>query len=180
MALVESLRTRPLLVFALLGAVAGSSLGLLRPIAPAASERSSAELEWQLPPISVVPRFDEKQFAAVQKRNIWGNDATTSSGGSGPDGKPVLPWRLTGIILEPVPMALVLADGSTTVSRVAVGEALPDGGVLRAVTPTQITYDSEGCDVERRLYGDPEQQAVPRCAANATESADAAEPGERK
>src|SRR3546814_6971168 len=144
MALVESLRTRPLLVFALLGALVGSSLGLLRSIAPAASERSSAELAWQLPPISVVSRFDERQFAAVQKRNIWGNDAVSSARGSGPDGKPVLPWQLTGIILEPVPMALVLTDGSTTVSRVAVGETLPDGGVLRAVAATHITCDSEG------------------------------------
>src|SRR3546814_8786732 len=42
------------------------SLGLLRSIAPAASERSSAELAWQLPPISVVSRFDERQFAAVR------------------------------------------------------------------------------------------------------------------
>lgn len=183
MALVESLRTRPLLAFALLGALAGSSFGLLHPIAPAAAERSGTELTWQLPPLSVVARFDEKQFAAVQQRNIWGNDAISSAGGTGADGKSVLPWRLTGIILEPVPMALVLADGSVTVSRVGVGETLPDGGVLRAVTATHIAYQNQGCDVERRLYGDPEQKPEPHCGADATESAaDAAEPGatERK
>lgn len=165
MNLVDALRARPVLAMAALGVMVGSVVGLLHPIAPGAAARAGSELAWQLPPLSGVSRFDEKQFAAVSSRRIWGSMATAAAGKVGADGKPALPWRLTGIILQPLPVALVLAEGSLAVGRVAVGEALPDGDTLLAVTATGITYQHEGCQRELRLYGDPTQSSKPDCAA---------------
>ncbi|PKM17013.1 MAG: hypothetical protein CVV12_00070 [Gammaproteobacteria bacterium HGW-Gammaproteobacteria-2] len=166
MSLVDSLRRRPLLVMAALGVGLGTVLGLLHPIAPDSAERAGSDLPWSLPPVSVVPRFNDKQFAAVNSRRIWGTtDAGPAEGRVGADGKPALPWRLTGIILEPVPIALVLAEGSLSVGRVAVGELLPDGDLLLSVAATGIAYQHEGCTLERRLYGDPEQKPEPVCEA---------------
>jgi len=90
--------------------------------------------------------------------------AGSATGGNGADGKPKPQWRLTGIILQPVPMALVLADGSTAVARVAVGEALPDGDRLLAVAATGITYQHDGCTQELGLYRDPTAQPEADCA----------------
>lgn len=164
---IESLRRRALLVMLALGAIGGAAAGLLHPIAPDSAERAGSVLAWQLPPISTVPRFDDKQFAAVSSRRLWGSAAAgAASGPLGADGKPALPWRLTGIILAPVPIALVLADGATSISRVAVGEALPDGDILLSVAATGIALQHDGCKRERRLYGDPAQQTEPACESS--------------
>lgn len=168
MALIEFVRARPMIAFALLGVSLGSGLGLSRSIAPAVSERAANDLAWQLPPISVVKRFDDKQFAAVRKSRLWGDMVTAS--GRAADGKPVLQWRLTGIILEPVPMALVLADGSLSVQRVGVGEDLPDGAELRAVTATGIDYMHDGCPMARQLYGDPMHKPEADCSTHAEDT----------
>lgn len=169
---IELLRRRPLIVIAALGASLGAVLGLLRPITPDSAERAGNELAWQLPPIGVVSRFDERQFMAVNGRRIWGATASGAAGAQvGADGKSALPWRLTGIILEPVPIALVLAEGSLSVSRVGIGETLPGGGTLLSVAATAIAYRHDGCERERHLYGDPAQQPEPACVADPVDPA---------
>jgi hypothetical protein len=168
--LIESLRRRPLIAMAGLGVGLGAVLGLLHPITPRTAERAGSDLAWQLPPSSVVQRFDDKQFARVNGRRIWGASAAGAADDNlGADGKPALPWRLTGIILEPVPIALVLAEGATSVGRVGVGERLPDGSTLLSVAATGIAYQREGCKLERRLYDDPAQQPAPVCPTEPAE-----------
>lgn len=162
---VEFLRGRPLVAALLLGALIGSAVGALRSIAPPAVQQANGELDWVLPAEGVVSRFDETQFSRVAGLHIWGAD--TDDARIGADGKPAVPnWRLTGIILEPEPMALVLADGATAVTRVAVGAGMPGAGRLLEVSATGIVYERDGCRRQRLLYSGDAANRVDACMPN--------------
>lgn len=164
-AVLERLRQHPLLVSVLLGALFGALLGLLRPLASAASLRAPAEIGWSLPPMAVVSRFDDKQFAAVQQRQMFGAAAAAGSGAVG--SAQARRWRLTGIILAPTPIALVLADGDSQVARVPIDGVLPDGGMLRAVDAGGIEYRRDDCQWRRVLYAAADAVDESRCDAEA-------------
>jgi len=158
---LEFWRSRPWAGLLLLGAVAGTVIGVLRPIAPAPTQRTEHDLEWLLPPPQVVARFDENRFAQLRDLRIWGS---TEGQAAGVDGRPQVPnWRLTGIILEPAPIALVLADGATAVARIALGAALPDAARLIAVSAAGIVYERDGCRRERVLYAGDEANREGEC-----------------
>lgn len=165
MAMLERLRNRPRLLSALLGGLLGATLGLLRPLAPTVSMRAPAEVDWRLPPMSVISRFDDKQFAVVQQKRLFGTVAPAGRAGRG--GAQGRHWRLTGIILEPAPVALVLAEGDSQVSRVAIGEALPDGSILTAVDAGGVEFQREGCQWQQRLYAAEDAVDTSRCPADA-------------
>lgn len=154
MSLLEFWRNRPLAAALLAGGLLGLVLGAAWPIASPSEQHADGELGWALPDPAVVSRFDESRFAELRELRIWGAAGTAGGGRLGADGKPVvLRWHLTGIILEPEPMALVLADGAPTVVRVAIGGALPDEARLISVTATEIVYERDGCRYRRVLYG---------------------------
>lgn len=159
---LEFWRERPLAAALLLGALIGAAVGTIRPIAAPSEQRAESTLDWALPDAQVTTRFDENRFAQVRGLRIWGASAGVAAVGA--DGKPLVPnWRLTGIILEPQPIALVLADGATAVMRVAIGAALPDQGRLLAVDATGIVYERDGCRRRRVLYGGAEANREGEC-----------------
>lgn len=153
-------RRSPLLAVLLLGAFMGGVLGLVRSIAPGPDQRSTNALEWNLPSTQVLSRFDEDRFTQVSRLSIWGATNVAGATRLGANGKPiVLPWHLTGIILEPEPMALVVANGASEVVRVAVGATLPDEALLISVSVAGIVYERDGCRYQRVLYaGDDAKQ----------------------
>lgn len=167
---LEFWRERPLAAALLLGALIGAAVGAIRPIAAPPEQRAESALDWALPDAQVTTRFDENRFAQVRGLRIWGASAGAGAAAVGADGKPLVPnWRLTGIILEPQPIALVLADGATTVTRVAIGAALPDQGRLLAVDATGIVYERDGCRRRRVLYGGAEASREGECLGANTE-----------
>lgn len=168
---VEFLRTRPLVAALALGALFGSAMGVLRSIAPPPAHETGGELDWALPPAGVVNRFDETRFSRVRDLRIWGAAGATTDARIGADGKPLVPnWRLTGIILEPEPLALVLADGASTVTRIAVGGSLPDDGRVLAVSAAGIEYERDGCRRQRMLYSGDAGARVDACMPGADPS----------
>jgi hypothetical protein len=165
---LEFWRERPLAAALLLGALIGAAVGAMLPISSQSEQRAESTLDWSLPDAQVTTRFDENRFAQVRGLRIWGAKAGAATLGA--DGKPLMPnWRLTGIILEPQPIALVLADGATAVTRVAIGAALPDQGRLLAVDATGIVYERDGCRRRRVLYGGADANREGECLGANTE-----------
>lgn len=141
----EWLRAKPLRAAAVLGLLAGVALGLSWPVTVPTSKQARAET-WLSPPGLEDARPLESEFSAVRDAPIWGELADSG-------GVKHAAWQLAGIIADPEPAALVLAEGSTEAKRVRVGESLPDGAVVRQIMNSSVGYDREGCAYQRLLYG---------------------------
>ena len=159
MRLADWIHAQPVGASALLGLVAGIGLGLLWPVNIPPAHRQHAEA-WTDPPGLATARPIESEFSSVRDAPIWGDAAATP-------GTKRSTWRLTGIIADPLPAALVLSDGSTEVKRVRAGGALPDGGVVKQITASGVSYVREGCTYERLLYGLGESAETQACAPGA-------------
>ena len=156
---VEWLQAEPLAAAGMLGLLLGVVLGLLWPIEVPPAHRQRAEA-WTAPAGLNTARPLEREFTTVRGAQIWGDDAAVA-------GTKRSMWRLTGIIADPLPAALVLSDGSTDVKRVRAGGALPDGGVVKQITASGVSYVREGCTYERLLYGLGESAETKACASGA-------------
>ena len=155
----EWLRARPLQGAAALGVAVGVVVGLAWPITVPATRQTHAEA-WLSPAGLDATRPGESEFSTVRDAPIWGE--LTEVGGV-----QRAAWQLAGIIADPVPAALVLAQGATQAKRVRVGESLPDGGVVRQIMNSGVAYEREGCVYQRLLYGPGEAAENPSCAPGA-------------
>ena len=151
---IEWLQRRPMVAAALLGLLLGGLIGSFWPIQAGLAVPADTA-NWSLPADSVAVRFNEAAFAKVRSAPIWG------AAGQAPGGTKLPGWRLTGIISRPAPAALIIAEGSTTMTRATVGDALPDGGKVLDVFPRGIAFERQGCRYQRVLYApvDPAEAA---------------------
>lgn len=145
---LDWLRARPLAAAALAGLALGIVLGLAMPIR--ASAPDPAELSaWTDYASADLVRVDEATFAAAREAGLFGRDLNAAGGTTGSG---AASWRLVGIIVDPAPIALVLAEGGTAPVEARAGEALPDGGRILEITPRAVRFERAGCEFERALY----------------------------
>lgn len=151
---IEWLQRRQLSAAALLGALLGGLIGVALPI-HAALVAPAESVRWVLPEPNAVVRYNEAAFAKVRGAQIWGAPGQAAGGEKLPG------WRLTGIISRPATAALIIAQGSTSMIRAAVGDVLPDGGKVLEITPRGIAFERQGCRYQRVLYApvDPAEAA---------------------
>lgn len=150
------LQRRPLATAVAVGVALGALLGWAVPVRTPTLPQTGAA-HWQLPDPAVASRTDETRFAQVRAAKIWGVAGSAAAGDKLPA------WRLTGIITRPVPLALVLADKSTALLRVGVGDGLPDGGSVREIHPQRIVFSRSGCSYQRILYVAPDPAEAAGC-----------------
>ena len=143
---VEWVQAQPLVAAGVLGLLVGLVLGLVWPVSVPKPEKGRAEA-WLAPQGLEGARPRDSEFTAVRDAPIWGDAA------SGALGVKRAVWSLTGIIFDPLPAVLVLAQGTTDVKRIRAGETLPDGGVVKQIMSSSLSFVREGCTYERLLYG---------------------------
>lgn len=149
MRLLDWAQARPYAAAALAGLAFGCLVGFAWPIDIPPAGSTPAD-QWQRPAELAHARGKESEFSAVRDAPIWGLNAPGLNGAP-VDKKTV--WRLTGIIADPAPGALVIQDGSAEMSRLRVGAALPDGGIIKEITSSSVVFERTGCVYERLLYG---------------------------
>lgn len=157
---LDWLQAQPLQAAAVLGLLAGIGLGLAWPVTVPDPEKQRTGV-WLAPARLAHARPLESEFSAVRNAPIWGDSAMGASGVKR------AAWRLAGIIADPLPAALVLSDGSTDSHRVRVGGSLPDGGVIKQIMASSVSYVREGCTYERLLYGPVDPAENQACDPNA-------------
>lgn len=160
---IEWLQRRPLLAAALLGMLLGGLIGSAWPI-QAGLAATADTASWNLPANTVAVRFNEAAFAKVRDAQIWGTP------GQAPGAEKLPGWRLTGIISRPAPTALIIAEGSTSMTRAVVGDALPDGGKVLEISPRGIAFERKGCRYQRVLYAPVDPAEAAGCSAASTET----------
>lgn len=149
------------------GLLAGCIAGLLWPIVvpPPGTQAQDA---WVAPARLAAVQPKEAEFTRVRDARIWGEGNVAAAG----SGAAATQWRLVAIIAGPSPVAMVAHDRERELKRVAIGQSLPDGGVVREVTADGLVYEREGCRYERILYAAAE--AVVGSCASAPQSVPAA------
>lgn len=146
---LDWIQSQPIAAAAVGGLLLGAIAGFAWPIEVPAAERQHVDA-WQLPAGLASARGGEKEFGLVRDAPIWGG-AGVGLNGQLVDKKTV--WRLTGIIADPLPAALVITEGSTDAKRLRVGAALPDSGVIKEISSSSVVFERGGCVYERLLYG---------------------------
>ena len=154
---IEWLQRRPLITAALVGMLLGGLIGLAWPIQPGTTAAADPG-NWALPSKTMALRYNERIFAKVRDATMWGTS------GQGPGAEKLPLWRLTGTISRPAPTALIIADGSKTMVRAAVGQALPDGGKVLEISPRGIVFERKGCRYQRLLYAPVDPAEVTGCS----------------
>lgn len=162
MQLIEFFQRRRLLAGIALGALLGALLGLLRPIGGDAGDAPAASIEWTLEDPAAFARFDEQAFQTLRRAPIWGSDAagTARNRRGAPQTRS---WRLTGIIAEPAPTALIVVDGETDIKRLQIGDSLPDGSTVVAISERGLGFEHDGCRKLRALYAPPDADSGGDC-----------------
>jgi hypothetical protein len=172
MQLLEAVWKRPLLAAATAGCLLGCIIGALWPLPPAdASGIEDGPLP--LPARAAMQRYAEADFAKLRDGRLW----TGSAAGQDRSAR-VSSWRLLGVVTRPAPAALVEANRKQV--SVAVGQALPDGTILRSVNSEAIEFERDNCPFQRSLYSvEDVPVATPDCpATNAANPKTRANPSE--
>ncbi|SJZ90027.1 hypothetical protein [Novilysobacter spongiicola] len=151
---------RPWLAGLVGGAVLGLAFGLLRPV-PRATAEDIAGPAWQLPDPDVLVRADESGFSKLRNARFWGGNGSMNGG----PGSKRVEWRLTGIIADPVPTALVLATGDPKTVSLHVGDSLPGGGEIVGISADAVEYQRDGCLQSRILYAPAQPVGGDPCAS---------------
>lgn len=133
-----------LAVFA--GAALGAGIGLLWPAEPLA-DGVADDAALVVPTRQQLARYNEADFAKLRDGRLWTGSGPAQSGDARLSG-----WRLLGVVAGPAQTAFVQVDGGRDVQQVVVGEALPDGSSLLAVTAGGIEFERRGCRFQRALY----------------------------
>jgi len=145
---IDWLRARPLAAGALAGLGLGIVLGLAMPIR--ASAPDPAELAaWTDYQAGSLARYDAATFAAARDAGLLGRNMN-AAGAAG--AAAAASWKLLGIIVDPDPTALVLAEGGKVPAKVRIGEALPDGARVVGMDARALRFERAGCEFERALY----------------------------
>lgn len=144
MQLLEQVWKRPLAAAAAAGCLLGALIGLLWPLpAPIALKGDDGPLP--LPARAALQRYSEADFALLRDGRLWTGSATAQAGSA-----KVRSWRLLGVVIRPSGAALVEADRKQ--ARVTLGQALPDGALLRSVSADGIEFERNNCLFKRPLY----------------------------
>ena len=120
------------------------------PLAPEAS--------WNLPKPAA---FDLAGYTTIlANRPPFGAIASVGSStaniGSAPD-TPAVQWRLGGIVVTGTGRHLIVlirrpGENTTRAETRQPGEELPDGSILRAIEPTDVTIDRQGTIVRIKMF----------------------------
>jgi hypothetical protein len=134
---------KPGLVLALAGA-AGLVAGISWP-PPPIPHAQQAEPEWRLPSDATLQLHSKSDFQQARRDVRWPGQ------GSGPNDAQSTGWRLMGIAASPEPVALVMRADNSKVSRIRIGEALPDGSRIRDIRRDRVTTELDGCQTVYQL-----------------------------
>lgn len=164
MLLPEFMRRHVVAAAAAVGAIVGLIGGLAWPL-PSVPSHGGGGLQLAIPPRSALDRYSEADFARLRNTTLWAGSAPAQGGTAN-----MPSWQLVGVVLRPVPAALVKAENRQL--RVAVGEALPDGTRLLAVRADAVDFMQGQCSYRRPLYGSADQPLpLAGCPSAATNDA---------
>ena len=146
---IDALRRHPLLLSAVLGAVAGGVVGAFLPIRAAAPPKAERDA-WNLPGPQALKRFHEDQFQTVRRARFWGELAMPGR----PAANQPSTWSLSAIVTRPRVQVAVGVGGKPAQTWVRLGGTLPDGATLVAVNRDRVWFEKDGCKRVRSLYQD--------------------------
>lgn len=64
------------------------------------------------------------------------------------------PWRFIGTLQDgKARIALIELDQGKRIQRIASGQPLPNGGLIKKIDVNELTYDDGGTDRVLRLFG---------------------------
>jgi hypothetical protein len=120
-----------------------------------------APAKWALP--TAVPEDPVKDVAALTARHPWSGEVgagDVANGANGPTvgapGKPApVPWRLAGIVERPDGIFALIANGQPGAIKFeyrSVGDKLPDGSTLVAITSDNAVTEAGEAPGEQRVY----------------------------
>lgn len=152
---------RPLLAAVATGCLVGSLVGALWPLPAAVATGLDADPA-RVPSRAALVRYSEGDFATLRDGRLWTGSASGQAGS-----ETVSNWRLVGVVTRPLRAALVEADRKQV--RVAIGQPLPDGTILRSVSAEAIEFERNSCVFQRSLYSrEDEPIPTPNCPATNT------------
>lgn len=151
---------RPWLAALAGGVLLGLAIGTLGPV-PRATPDDIAGPAWELPGAETLVRSDEAVFSQLRRARFWGGGGSMNGAA---EGKRV-EWRLTGIIADPVPTALVVAAGDPKTVSLHVGDSLPGGGEIVGITADAVEFQRDGCLQSRILYAPAKPAGGDPCAS---------------
>ena len=152
---LEWMRRHLLATGAIAGLVVGTVVGMARPIKASAPD-PAALASWTEYGEGVVRRFDPAGYEKIRSARLWSPSGAAMPGAA-------VQWRLAGIIVDPVPTALVYGSDKGKALRLNVGDALPDGGRIEEITARSIRFTRDGCPFERVLYSVGDQAGTAGC-----------------
>lgn len=120
---------------------------------------------WQPPSTAALSRYSAGAFQNLRASKAWADVEATAGGGDVRDqaGQLVPRWSLVGVVLTPVPTALILDGTQGKVERLAVGANLPDGSTLAAIHHDSVTLSTRGCARQVRLFPSPHDTKAESC-----------------
>lgn len=103
------------------------------------------EAPWSLPSTKDLQRHVPQDMAEVTAHLRWKGGPSTANGQTA--------WRLAGITQNGIAAILVAATNSPgEIKRIAVGESLPDGGILQSVHGDLATVKRDGCTMSYKPF----------------------------
>lgn len=119
---------------------------------------------WLPPSAAALSRYSSRAFQSLLASKAW-TDVEVTTGGEVRDqaGQLVPRWSLVGVVLTPIPMALVLDGAKGKVERLAVGANMPDGSTLAVIHHDSVTLSLRGCARQVRLFPSPHDTEVESC-----------------
>lgn len=139
------------------GLAIGAIGGWLRPVPELSTQANAGNGQWNLPPAEALERSSAAQFAIARSLRWVGAGHAAADGG---------PWELRGV-LPPEGTILVQSGTPARISRVKIGDILPDGSRLAAVERDAAVLDRDGCRVRHPLYARPADETLSSECANA-------------
>jgi hypothetical protein len=93
------------------------------------------------------------QRDALARTALWTEDPTKAKVvvEKKPEGPP---WRFIGTLQEgEARLAVIELDQGKRVQRIAAGQPLPNGALIKSIETTTLTYDENGVEKALRLFG---------------------------
>ena len=135
---------KPTLWLALAG-IAGLAAGAAWP-PPPIPKAQQTEPEWQLPTEEALQLHSKDDFQQARQGVRWLGQES-SQGVAQASG-----WRLVGVVTSPEPAMLAMRLDTSKVTRMKVGQALPDGSKVREIRRDRVTTELDGCQTVYQLY----------------------------
>lgn len=108
---------------------------------------AQTEAAWSLPAANRLVRHAPQDVATVIKDMHWQQDGSAGAGGSGSG------WRLLGVLNGKSAAILIAASNSPDkVTRINLGERLPDGSTLESARGDKATTSLDSCKSTYQLF----------------------------